>query len=783
MESATRSHSASDSTSASSIGVSLPESTPTGAIPAGELVVLHKGNLTGQRYPLSRPLSLVGRADDCDILLQGKNIGPRHCLIHQSGDGVFIRDLGGPHTRLNGKPVKDGALSDGDTLQLGTMSLRVCLPGKPEPKDAPSRPALRVQAAAVAAQQSALLEDQIRLQQRLAALDQQEKQLSTHLEDKRRTLIVLQEKAQAERAALHRERSSYEQFINRVQGDLTQAQRELVDGQQRVQAERRRLADLHRKLRQRWQRHWQVERQKMLVRQEELANEECNLAKEGECLQQAREALGKERLQFNAEYELGRCRLNQAWKKLRAGQKLWRGRRRQERSALRLRRQEFADTEARLVDARRQVQQEQEQWAQARPRLEKEIDGLNNRIRHQRDVIFQQQQEAARLDALLRAKWQQDSAKPSGTLPTGGSPAADQSAAVAETVSVNETVRPIALDEVAEPDPLAERLGHLEQLAGDLADQRSQLVEQWHKLVDTQHRWDRDREQATVELETAARGLQDHEAALGKKDQHLQTVEEALARKHRELLQLRQQMVGWRARLRAREMAWEKERNQRLIEIRQREELIKHHFKSLGEIRRRWAVSRRLEVEKLRLERTGCESLRREYAAIRQEWQQRCTMIDQEKRQLAEKNLALEQFRQEVLNQTDNAPAAERRVERIRRRWVTQNANAIRALARDREAFKAELADAEARFEELQKRAEDVVAAETDFTRKKIAWEHKQALLAAERAGLRQELKTARTVNAAAEQQIVRMHAEVERIASSLLNEPDPPALRAEQAA
>ncbi len=93
------------------------------------------------------------------------------------------------------------------------------------------------------------------------------------------------------------------------------------------------------------------------------------------------------------------------------------------------------------------------------------------------------------------------------------------------------------------------------------------------------------------------------------------------------------------------------------------------------------------------------------------------------------------------------------------------------------------MADLDARFAELQKQAADVTSAESAFLEKKIAWEHKQALLAAERTRLKQELKSVRAQSSASEQQVVMMTEEIERIARGLLDEPDPPALQADQAA
>src|SRR2546423_15260786 len=88
----------------------------------------------------------------------------------------------------------------------------------------PSGPALRIQAAAVAAQQAALTDEEARLLERKSALEQHEEQLAAHLEAKRRRVLSLSERTQAERRNLHKERATYEKYIDKVTGDLGQAQ-------------------------------------------------------------------------------------------------------------------------------------------------------------------------------------------------------------------------------------------------------------------------------------------------------------------------------------------------------------------------------------------------------------------------------------------------------------------------------------------------------------------------------------------------------------------------------
>src|SRR5439155_14496141 len=147
------------------------------------------------------------------------------------------------------------------------------------------------------------------------------------------------------------------------------------------------------------------------------------------------------------------------------------------------------------------------------------------------------------------------------------------------------------------------------------------------------------------------------------------------------------------------------------------------------------------------------------------------TALEEEKRQITEKTLALEQVRSELTSRSGDGAATERRLERWRRRGRAQNAAASRALARDRKALQAELATLEARSAELERRAADLTVAEADLSKNTTAWEHKQVLTHTRQARLEQELQIALAHRAATEQELAKMRDEVERIASNLLDE------------
>src|SRR5262249_19189379 len=164
-------------------------------------------------------------------------------------------------------------------LAVGPFQLRVHLSpalsenanGPPSVAEDPERAekeALRIQAAAVAAQQAARTGEEARLRQRRGRPEAQEGQAPPRPDGLRRRLLQIAEHAQTARTALQQEREEYENHVQRVTSDLSSAQRDILEAQQKTQKERQRLLNLRRRLRQRYQRHWSVERQSMSQRED-----------------------------------------------------------------------------------------------------------------------------------------------------------------------------------------------------------------------------------------------------------------------------------------------------------------------------------------------------------------------------------------------------------------------------------------------------------------------------------------------------------------------------------
>lgn len=85
-------------------------------------------DVDGERYPLMGAITVLGRDDTADIVLDDPGISRRHSEIRVTNDGphlvASIRDLGSTNgTFVNSERISSGRLSDGDRITVGRTSV------------------------------------------------------------------------------------------------------------------------------------------------------------------------------------------------------------------------------------------------------------------------------------------------------------------------------------------------------------------------------------------------------------------------------------------------------------------------------------------------------------------------------------------------------------------------------------------------------------------------------------------------------------------------------------
>ena len=721
------------------------------AAPPGEsdsapaVLVVINGRLTGARRPLTESLTLLGRAPHCEMRLNVEGVQPLHAALVHGPDGFLLRDLSGDGVIVNGQTAAHCRVEHGDVIGVGPFQFRLerTAPSAQQTAEA-EREALRVQAAAVAAQQAALTDEEMRLVQRRTALEKQEEQLAGHLETRRRRLREIQDKMRREREAFQAMRTAAVEEQAAVLKEAHAERDAAAAVHKQIQERRRRLMALRKRLRQREQRHWQAKEAELARREAGLAAREAKLRNDADVVRRGQASLAQARLRLNGELELGKRQLRDQWQELGLAQQQWEACLNQEHAE--------RDKRGRELDARAAALGEAEHHWCGRERsvrlalvgLYRESEGLEARIANQRQKLALEEAAVARLRAERLTMEPAAATAPAAVLPMGA---------------------------VEAPPDGARRTAVLDRIAGNLADQRAHLLEQWQTLVRVQDEWQRERETGLAELESVARTLHEREQRLLTREREADGVAAECRKRQQVLAQMRFSLEGWQARLRSREATWEAERAGLLTQVRAREEAAVGLLKRLQDLARRRQAQRAKEVEELAGARKRCEDLRQQYVVLWEECQRRRTELSREQRELAAQTLALEQARMELVGAAPDAAKAERRVERLRRRNLARIAAAEREVERARAALAGEAARLDGLARHVQQEQEGLTARSDEWTRVRTAWEAKRIAEedADERRRLDAEMLYARHAQDA--QVIARLSEELERTACLLMGE------------
>jgi pSer/pThr/pTyr-binding forkhead associated (FHA) protein len=100
--------------------------TPGGG-PQAELTI-ESGPDAGHTYRATENALRMGRSPDNDLILRDPATSGHHARVERRGDQFWIVDLGSTNgTLVNGEPVIEKQLSDGDAIAIGQNTLRFTL--------------------------------------------------------------------------------------------------------------------------------------------------------------------------------------------------------------------------------------------------------------------------------------------------------------------------------------------------------------------------------------------------------------------------------------------------------------------------------------------------------------------------------------------------------------------------------------------------------------------------------------------------------------------------------
>ena len=106
-------------------------STPQPAVPT----LVPEGAHAGERpMTLNRLFTLIGSAPSARLYLPSKAVSRCHAVVINADTGLFVRDLASrTQVLVNGRPVKEADLREGDVVQIGPFTFRFTHPGAKGP--------------------------------------------------------------------------------------------------------------------------------------------------------------------------------------------------------------------------------------------------------------------------------------------------------------------------------------------------------------------------------------------------------------------------------------------------------------------------------------------------------------------------------------------------------------------------------------------------------------------------------------------------------------------------
>ena len=100
------------------------------------VLVMFRNDGERRSFSISREMTVIGRRQDCDLMIPLGEISRKHCRIIRDGETLRLEDLGSSNgTFHNGRRVQEAVLSAGDTIQVGPVAFVLQIDGQPDEED------------------------------------------------------------------------------------------------------------------------------------------------------------------------------------------------------------------------------------------------------------------------------------------------------------------------------------------------------------------------------------------------------------------------------------------------------------------------------------------------------------------------------------------------------------------------------------------------------------------------------------------------------------------------
>jgi hypothetical protein len=100
--------------------------------PMQAVLVMFRNDGERRSFSIARDMTVIGRRQDCDLMIPLGEISRKHCRIIRDGDSLRLEDLGSSNgTFHNGRRVQEAVLGAGDTIQVGPVSFVLQVDGVP----------------------------------------------------------------------------------------------------------------------------------------------------------------------------------------------------------------------------------------------------------------------------------------------------------------------------------------------------------------------------------------------------------------------------------------------------------------------------------------------------------------------------------------------------------------------------------------------------------------------------------------------------------------------------